>query len=175
MRTAQTINRGEVLREDHLVPVGIPERWVGNLKEFAVLYDNRQTVVGSPVWRTLAGECLLLAEDLKTPPQELKLDEGEKAMWIPVDARAFVPSLVLPGDTVSFMVSRPLGGGPTPALRPVPGAESSSGEPSPHAFRSRRDHRPVQNPFLGQPAGQPGSDARGQDAAGPGERHGHRA
>ena len=34
-------------------------------------------MVGRPVWRTLTGECLLLNEDLKTPPESLKLEEGE--------------------------------------------------------------------------------------------------
>ena len=126
-----TINRGEVLREDQLVPVGIPERWVGNLKDFALLYDTRQTVTGSPVWRTIGGETLLLAEDLKTPPQELKLGEDEKAMWIPVDTRAFVPSLVMPGDTVSFIASRSQMVAPTPAKPPEqPGGEGAGNEPA---------------------------------------------
>ena len=126
-----TINRGEVLREDQLVPVGIPERWVGNLKDFALLYDTRQTVTGSPVWRTIGGETLLLAEDLKTPPQELKLGEGEKGMWISVGTRAIVPSLVMPGDTVSFVVSRSQVGAPTPAKPPEqPGGEGAGNEPA---------------------------------------------
>ena len=41
-------------------------------------------------------------------------------MWIPVDTRTFVPSLVVPGDMVSFLVVRPLG--PTPAVRGRPAA-----------------------------------------------------
>ena len=124
-----TINRGEVLREDQLVPVGIPERWVGNLRDFALLYDTRQTVIGSPAWRTIVGKTLLLAEDLKTPPQELKLGENERAMWIPVDTRGFVPSLVLPGDTVSFIASRSQMGAPTPAKPPEqPGADGAGNE-----------------------------------------------
>ncbi len=121
IKEGKTINRGDALHEDDLVPLRIPARWVGNLKDFAVPYAAKQTVVGQPVWRTLAGECLLLGEDLKTPPQELKLDEGESVMWIPVDTRAFVPSLVVPGDMVSFLVARPVV--PTPIRS---GAESST-------------------------------------------------
>jgi len=128
IKPGATINRGEVLREDQLVPVGIPERWVGNLKDFALLWDTRQTVIGSPVWRTIGGETLLLAEDLKTPPQELKLGENERAMWIPVDTRGFVPSLVLPGDTVSFIASRSQMGAPTPAKPPEQPADGAGNE-----------------------------------------------
>jgi hypothetical protein len=88
------------------VELSIPERWVGNLKDFAVLYSARETVIGRPVWRTLSGECLLLSDDLKTPPEGLKLEEGEQIMWIPVEGRAFVPSLISPGDEVMFLVPR---------------------------------------------------------------------
>lgn len=102
----KTVNRGEVLRDDHLVELTIPERWVGNLRDFAVLSSDKPTVIGQPVWRTLTGECLLLRDDLKTPPQALKLEEGEQIMWIPVESRAFVPSLVSPGDEVMFLVPR---------------------------------------------------------------------
>ena len=52
-----------------------------------------------------------MVEDLKTPPRELQFgqDAGsggqeEVATWIPVDNRTFVPSLVVPGDLVSFRV-----------------------------------------------------------------------
>lgn len=86
--------------------LSIPERWVGNLKDFAVLYGARETVVGRPIWRTLSGGYLLLNDDLKTPPERLKLEEGERIMWIPVESRAFVPSLISPGDEVMFLVPR---------------------------------------------------------------------
>lgn len=113
-----TISRGERLTEENLVKIGIPAGNIGNLDDFAVRYSVRDTVIGAPVWRTLPGGSLLLEEYLKTPPQELKfgkdLPSGQKegAMWIPVDTRAFVPSLVLPGDMVSFVVSQ------TPTIAP---------------------------------------------------------
>ncbi len=106
IKDGQTIHRGEVLRDEHLVELSMPEGWVGNLKDYAVLYNARDTVVGRPVWRTLSGECLLLNEDLRTPPETLKLDEGEQLVWIPVEGRAFVPSLISPGDEVMFLVPR---------------------------------------------------------------------
>ena len=37
IKNGQTVNRGEILRDDHFVELSIPERWVGNLKDFAVL------------------------------------------------------------------------------------------------------------------------------------------
>jgi hypothetical protein len=130
IKAGRTVNRGEALHDDDLVPLRIPVRWVGNLKDFAVLYSEKQTVLGQPVWRTLAGECLLLAEDLRTPPQSLKLDEGESLMWIPVTG-AFVPSLVMPGDMVSFKVPR--AAVPTPirsgAEKPNPDDNSSASDP----------------------------------------------
>ncbi len=132
VRDGRTVNRGETLRDDDLVAIKIPARLAGNLKNLAVLFDAKQSVVGQPVWRTMTGECLLMNDDIKTPPSELKLEEGETVMWIPVDTRAFVPSLVRPGDMVSFKVGRP--SGPTPAgrgdgLKPI--ASSSSGPDEP--------------------------------------------
>lgn len=125
------VDRGERLTEAMLVPVGIPAAATGNLEDFAILYADRLTVVGMPVWRTLDGGSLLLRDDLKTPPQELKLgdepgaEQTEAATWVPVDTRTFVPSLVVPGDQVSFIVSDVVGA-PTPAgPNPTP-----SGAPS---------------------------------------------
>ena len=89
---------------------------MGNLKGFAVQYKDKETVLGRPAWRTLNGECLLLTDDLKTPPESLALDEGEQIMWIPVESRAFVPSLVSPGDEVMFLVPR--------LTRATPGSQS---------------------------------------------------
>jgi hypothetical protein len=118
VKTGKIVNRGDVFHEEDLIPVPIPRSQIGNLKDFAVAYSAKQSVVGQPAWRTLVGQCILLNDDLKTPPKELHLEDGEDAMWIPVDTRTFVPSLVVPGDMVSFMVVRPLV--PTPAVRGRP-------------------------------------------------------
>ncbi len=103
------IARGEVLQESHLVRVDIPRSQAGNLDEFAYPWSTRESVVGSRVWRDHSGGYLLLRDDLKTPAQELKFGENERVVWLPVDNRTFVPSLVEPGDMVSFIA------GPAPA------------------------------------------------------------
>ena len=69
IKAGKTVNRGETLRDEDLVPVPIPRQSVGTLKDFAVLYNAKQSVVGQPVWRTLVGGHILLNEDLKTPPR----------------------------------------------------------------------------------------------------------
>jgi hypothetical protein len=61
-----------------------------------------------------------LLEDLKTPPQELKLGENERAMFVPIDSRAFVPKLVAPGCFVDFVSSRSMDPSPTPAVAENP-------------------------------------------------------
>ena len=133
-----TIGRGERLVQENLVQVGIPRTGIGNLDDFAVRYSELQTVLNQNVSRTLRDGALLLRDDLKTPPPELKLEksrtpgEGEDvAIWIPVDTRTFVPSLVSPGDLVSFLVAAPRGSVPTPAgsgERPAPTAVGGSME-----------------------------------------------
>ncbi len=110
------VERGERLRSEHLVPVRIPKNAVRNLQEFAVLDSARDAVVGEAVSRPLEGGSLLLRDDLDTPPLKLTLGENERIMWIPVDNRSYVPSLITPGDMVTFKVART---GPTPAGSPV--------------------------------------------------------
>jgi len=131
-----TVNAGEKLTEEHLAPVAIPAGSVGNLKDFAYLWETRSSLVGRPVYRTLTGGSLVLRDDLKTPPPELVFAENlppgeeERVLWVPVASNSFVPSLVAPGDLVDFVVSY---GGPTPAyLAP----SSSNGESSPEGESS---------------------------------------
>ena len=54
-----TIAAGERLKADSLEPVGIPSQNVGNLKEYAILYKDLNTVEGEPVWRTISESSLL--------------------------------------------------------------------------------------------------------------------
>ena len=112
----QYVERGERLREEQLVAVRIPRNAVGNLSDFAVLDSARRSVIGQPVSRPLDRGRLLLQDDLDTPPPKLVLGENERIMWIPVDNRSYVPSLVTPGDMVTFKVVR---GAPTPAGGPI--------------------------------------------------------
>jgi hypothetical protein len=103
----KTINCGQVLREDDIVKLEIPKRAIGSLRDYAVLYSAKAGAVGRAVGRPLTGPCLLLHEDLDRPRGRLELEEGETAQSVPVDTRTFVPSLLMPGDIVSFRVSRP--------------------------------------------------------------------
>lgn len=128
------VSRGERLTAEHLVEVDIPRRNVGNLRDVAVPYSAVQSVLGSRVWRPLPGGSLLLRQDLTTPPQELKLAANEAIIWIPIDSRSTVPSLIVPGDQVSFLISTSRLGMPTPApdpesgsLEPIPESSATSG------------------------------------------------
>lgn len=137
IRSEVTVLRGERLAESQLEEVQIPKQWVGNLEQYAYRYSDRQSVIGMAVSRTQNGPTLLLQQDLRTPPPELKLtpsskpDTCEGLMWVPVDTKSFVPALLTPGeDMVSFVF--PMGlGMPTlapPDRRP---ASASAGKPEP--------------------------------------------
>jgi hypothetical protein len=111
-----TIRPGDRFTEDKLAPLAIPKNNVGeNLRKEAILYSDRGTVIGMAAVRLHPEREILLRQDLKTPPPALTLNkEKEVAIFIPVDTRTFIPSLVSAGDLVSFMV----GGVPTPAVPP---------------------------------------------------------
>ncbi len=116
VRSDQYVERGERLRNEHLVAIQIPRNAVGNLRDFAVPDAARATVLGQAVSRPLHGGSLLLQADLDTPPPKLSLGQNERIMWIPVDSRSYVPSLITPGDMVTFKVARMA---PTPAGGPA--------------------------------------------------------
>ncbi|MCI0358338.1 MAG: hypothetical protein L0211_07640 [Planctomycetaceae bacterium] len=111
-----TIRPGERFTEDKLAPLAIPKNNVGeNLADEAIKYDDRGTVIGMAAVRLHREGEIILRQDLKTPPATLTLNKDkEVAIFIPVDTRTFIPSLVSAGDLVSFMV----GGVPTPAAPP---------------------------------------------------------
>jgi hypothetical protein len=128
------VARGERLSPEHLMEVNIPRRNVGSLQDVAVPYSAVQSVLGSRVWRPLPGGTLLLRQDLTTPPQELKLAANEAIIWIPIDNRSTVPSLIVPGDQVSFLIATSRLGMPTRApdpesggLEPIPESSAASG------------------------------------------------
>jgi hypothetical protein len=129
-----TLNSGDKIKSEHIELVGLPRDAVGNLKDFAVPFETNssvdtQSVVGQTVWRVIQGGRLLLKDDLKTPPPELKLEPDEQAMFVPIDARSIITSLIVPGDQVIFLVSKTVPGKPTPAVPPTPTA--AAGEPIP--------------------------------------------
>lgn len=121
-----TVNRGDRLQESHLERVSIARANAGNLVKLAEPYDSLKSLVGCPVYRTLEGGSLLLRTDTKTPPAELFFEEQtqpgveEVAIGVPIDPARIVPSLIQPGDYVSFIAAKD---GPHPAApRPVAGA-----------------------------------------------------
>jgi hypothetical protein len=110
-----TIRPGDSFTDDKFAPLAIPAANVSKqLRDEAILYADRQTVNGMKAVRLHNEREILLRQDLKTPPAALALGEKERAMWIPVDTRTFVPSLVSAGDLVSFVV----GGTAAPAGPP---------------------------------------------------------
>jgi len=123
-----SVNMGESLTLDHLAPIEVPLHNWDSLKSFAFKWSDRQTVVSSPVRRTLPGGSLLLRDDLRSPPPEIAWDENlpegtvERGIFVPFQTKNLVPSLINPGDEVDFVVSSGGRGVPTPA---------AGGEPPP--------------------------------------------
>lgn len=109
IRPDVSISASDVFTEEMIEPVPIPEDRVGSLIDKAVLWKNKETVIGVKATRNYArasGE-LLLVQDLRTPPPELKLGPNQRAMWVPLDTKTIVPSLLVPGvDQVSFLIPR---------------------------------------------------------------------
>jgi len=131
----ETINRGERLLESKLARVSIPSNNVGNLDKFAIRWEDIETVKGVNVWRKLSDTALLMRSDLRTPPQELQ--QGiDATIWVPVNPRTFVPSLLAPGDKVSFLLP-PVGlSQPTPAGTERPGAVDPTAPIGPFTIQS---------------------------------------
>jgi hypothetical protein len=133
------LEAGHILTEEDLVPVPIPAIPARRLKDFAYLYSDRASIVGLRITRPIPGGSLLLQDDLRPPPPKLRFggqpvgNSEEIAMFIPIDVRTIVPSLLEPGDMVSFVV-----GGPTPAI----------GNPTPTATEPGS---PQENPVVGGP------------------------
>jgi hypothetical protein len=120
---------GHRLNEQDLVRVPIPRRWVGNLDQFAIRDTAWNSVIGQAIVRAKPGGSLLLSDDIRTPPSQLRLGPNEGLVWIPVDTKSFVPSLVNPGDRVSFLVSVGSAASPrsVPEIGEVPSAFGGKG------------------------------------------------
>ena len=122
------IHPGETFTQSHFVEMPVPEVAARKLEGVAVLWKDLDTVVGMNAVREFSGDELLLRSDLEAPPAELELAENERALWIPVDQKSFIASLVVPGDEVDFLFPRrqmasPAAGGaqaPTIATNPAP-------------------------------------------------------
>ena len=114
IRNGVKVRLGETLLESHFQQVPVPKRYADNLREHVFLYDDNRTVAGIKATREYASGDLVHLEDYKTPAQAIKLKDDERLIWIAVESRAFVPTLVNPGDEVTFVfpsaVGRPGGG-----------------------------------------------------------------
>ena len=112
------INVGDKFKEGDFMPVKIPRMNVGNLDTVAVHWQDRNTIYGEPATKSYSPNEILFQKQIRTPPEmDVKklLAADERAMWIQVDTRTFVPQLVNAGDNVSFVVPRMGGSFPTPA------------------------------------------------------------
>lgn len=142
IRLDRDLPEGHRLAEADLVRVGIPKPHVGNLEQFALRDTAWHSVIGQTIVRAKQGGSLLFADDIRTPPSELRLEPNEVLFWIPVDPKTFVPSLVNPGDRVSFLISRP-------ALSPMPASseERSRSDPTPVTIPQPRAEVETVGPF----------------------------
>ena len=121
-----TIQPGESFSDAKFAPLAIPKDNVSEqFRKEAILYADRETVKGMRAVRTHREREILLRQDLKTPPPTLALTKAdERAIFIPVDTRTFVASLVSPGDNVTFVV----GGAP---MQPTPAVAGENGDGPP--------------------------------------------
>jgi hypothetical protein len=121
------INAGDKFVEGHFRKISIPKNAAGYLEKAAHTWGEMQSVVGMSATKSFSPGEILLRQYVKTPPEnDIKklLAPDERVLWIPVDTRTFVSSLVSAGDQVSFIVPRLVNGGPAPATT---AAESSGG------------------------------------------------
>jgi hypothetical protein len=130
---ATDVERGHRLEESNLVPIPIPKESVGNLDEFGIRWSARNSVIGDSMSRFRKAGSLLVQEDTKTPPPSLNLGPGEAVISLPVDTRTFVPSLVNPGDQISFIVP-PAPGAAKSIVAEDPAAKEPQPSSSPEPF-----------------------------------------
>jgi Flp pilus assembly protein CpaB len=136
------IHIGETFTASHFAEMPVPEVAARKLEAVAVLWKDLDTVVGMNAVREFSGEELLLRKDLETPPAELELAQDERAMWIPVDQKNFIASLVVPGDEVDFLLPSRGSGTAAPSV-----GTSSDGMPSPTLATHAGGHTEIVGPF----------------------------
>lgn len=102
-----SIKTGDLIQEADLVPVPVPEFNAKKLKPFVYLYADVNTIAGTRSTRVLEGGELFTRHDYRTPPPELELKENERLIWVTVSNSGFVPSLLNPGDQITFIIPTP--------------------------------------------------------------------
>lgn len=126
---SRAVNPGDKFSDSDFVQLPIPKGSVGNLEKSAVKWTDLNTAVGQIATRAFEPGQILLRSDLEQPPPpdvQSNLGPGELAMWVPMDTRSVVPSLLKAGDYVSFIVASA-----PPAPTPV-GAETAGPAPAQH-------------------------------------------
>jgi hypothetical protein len=132
------INVGDKFNREQFIPISIPGHNVGNLDKAAYKWSDIATVVGTAATKSYGPGDILLRQDVRTPPEmDIKklLSPDERVLWIPVDTRTFVPSLVNAGDNVSFIVPKMGTTFPTPAAEDPAGAGRSASTDTIGPFR----------------------------------------
>jgi len=136
------LQQGERLRADAIEEVLIPARVAASLKNYAVLWSARDAEVDKRVSRNLPAGSLLLLQDMRAPPAELDFGKNlppgveERAWFVPVDLRRMVPSLIQPGDLVTFVApsaeaGMPRRAPPKPNPNPADHSDRAKVEPIP--------------------------------------------
>jgi hypothetical protein len=101
-----SVKRGTPLAKSHLEMITIPKEFVGNLKEYALPWTDLDAIMGRTSIRDYQRGDLLLRNDFRTAPDELRLVGGETAISVPIDTRTTITSQIIPGDTrVSFYLA----------------------------------------------------------------------
>jgi hypothetical protein len=122
VRDGVNIKAGEVIKDNDLVPVPVRKMYSGRLKDYFILYDQKQYIVNDVATRDYASKQLIPKDAARTPSDTIRLGPDEELIWIPVDANSFVSQHVQPGDLVTFQVPTRQIGAPTSA---APGADDS--------------------------------------------------
>jgi len=107
VRGDSKIKAGQPLKKSDLIAVKIPAKNVGRLQDFVYLYRDLATVIGTRATRNYEGGEFVYRSDYRTPPPSLKLKSNERLVPIPVNSKTFIPDLVDPGDSVTFVVPKP--------------------------------------------------------------------
>ena len=99
------IKRGTPLSKNHFEKISIPKEYVGNLKRYALVWSDIDAIEGRKAIRDYEEGGLLLRNDFRTAPNELRLIGGETAISIPIDTRTTNTSQIIPGETrISFYI-----------------------------------------------------------------------
>lgn len=109
------INSGDKFTDSHFKVIAIPRNAVHGLEDAAILWRDKNTVVGQAANKSYSPGEIILRQDLKTPPvieMVEALGPNDVAFGVAVDTRTAVSSNLNPGNIVSFIA--PLYSGPTP-------------------------------------------------------------